>query len=178
MPRKPGPWETTEENYIAMEPIYPGFLADYYQHLNDEEKRFFSEASKMFEDVNKRKSAQDLAIGIIEQRRVAEGRAPERYENKFARFSGRGLNAAKGTQGDRFTQTMFEGQNLARNMGEAMFDDDFMKLTIAQLLEQQLNPNAGGKFFIPKTKRLSRPVVYEVIPPDPALRSQDTKKKK
>ena len=170
MPRKSGAFETTEENYIAMEPVYPGFLADYYQHLNDEEKRFFKEASKMFEDVNKRKSAQDLAIGIIEQRRVEEGRTPERYENKFMQFSGRG------TQGDRFTQTMIEGQNLARDMGEAMFDDDFMKLGIAQLLEQQLNPNAGGKFFAPKTKRLPPPKVYEVVPPNPALRSQDRKK--
>ena len=170
MPRKPGAFETTEENYIAMEPVYPGFLSDYYQYLNDEEKRFFKEASKMFEDVNKRKSAQDLAIGIIEQRRIEEGRSPERYENRVMRFNN------LGTQGDRFTQTMIEGQNLARDMGEAMFDDDFIKLTIAQLLEQQLNPNAGGKFFVPKGLR-PPPVVFEVVPPNPAIRSQDGKKK-
>ncbi len=162
--RTPGPFETTMEHYYDKEEIRPGMMADYIRYLNDDEKRFFKSVVEMYEDPAKSKMAADTALGIIEARRINEQRTPEREIKSFRRgaedlltegFGAVGKSVAesiygKRSPGDRMPLAMIEGQKLAQNLGqEAMYDDDFMKLSIAQIIEEsgRPEPSIGDKAF-------------------------------
>ncbi len=157
---KPNPYASTYEDYEREEIIYPGRMSDYLRFLNDEEKAFFNDAITMYDNPSKRKAAGEVALGIIEARRVAERRSPMQEVDKTRRMieSGRfGLregygaigNAAadsiygKKTPDDRMPQNMLEGQRFAEAFPNFLSDDDFMRVSIAQMVEEKAKPKQG-----------------------------------
>ncbi len=172
---KPNPFASTGEDYEREEIIYPGRMSDYLRFLNDEEKAFFNDVITMYDNPSKSKAAGEVALGIIEARRVAERRSPMQEVDKTRRMieSGRyfGLrdnfgiagNAVadsiygKYTKDDRMPQNMLEGQRLAEAFGpDFLSDDDFMRVSIAQMVEEKAKPkksiredivDAGEKFI-------------------------------
>jgi hypothetical protein len=144
--RTAGPFETTPEHYEDTEVIRPGLMAEYYQFLDDEEKAFYRDVVTMYDDPFKRKAAGEVAIGIIEARRINEGRSPRRTMDIGTRvaegFSGQGMssNRRRIQTGDRLPQNSIEGQRLAETFPEALEDNDFMRLSIARIVEEGMRP--------------------------------------
>ncbi len=161
MPKR-NPFASTAEDYERDEIIYPGRMSDYLAYLNDEEKAFYKDVITMYDDLSKKKTAGEVALGIIEARRVDERRSPEqeidttrRFIEGDSYFSPRGgfgylgnrtadVIYGKKTPGDRMPQNMIEGQRLAEAFGpDFLSDDDFMRVSIAQMVEQKARPEKG-----------------------------------
>jgi len=151
--RTPGPWEITPEHYRAKEVIRPGIMSEYYEFLNDDEAAFLEKVMQMYDDPRKAQAAGEVALGIIEARRVEELRTPKRDLDTTRRFVESGAEKfgavgkaisesiyGKRTPGDRMPQNMIEGQRLAETFPEAMSDDDFMRISIARIVEANDRP--------------------------------------
>ncbi len=119
-------------------------------------RSFFKEVLSMYDNPSKAQAAGEVALGIIEARRVRDLRTPRQEPDKFRRWaeSGRwglrdfgavGNRAAdsiygKKSPGDRMPQNMLEGQRFAEVFPDALSDDDFMRVSIAQIVEKNLKP--------------------------------------
>jgi len=153
--RTPGPFETTPKDYLDKEVIRPGYMSEYYEFLNDDEAAFLKKVMQMYDDPRKAKAAGEVALGIIEARRVEERRTPKRELQSFRRKTEDLLADGilpkyisesiygKRAPGDRMPQNMIEGQRLAETFPEAMSDDDFMRISIAKIVEADARPPAS-----------------------------------
>lgn len=222
MPKRiPGPFETTPEHYQDKEVIRPGFMSEYYEFLNDDEVAFLKKVMQMYDDPRKAQAAGEVALGIIEARRVEEGRTPKRELQSFRRGAedilpgyfgevGRSISKSiygKKSPGDRMPQNMIEGQRLAETFPEAMADDDFMRISIAKIVEDNARPPTSmlqdAKDYVYKYIRdndpaglddtrspygvrfeptpppgFNEPIEESVDVPDAALRPKDRKKRR
>lgn len=156
--RTPGPFETTPKNYQDKEVIRPGYMSEYYEFLNDDEAAFLEKVMQMYDDPRKAKAAGEVALGIIEARRVEERRTPKRdldTTRRSVESAAEGFGAVgkaisesiygKRSPGDRMPQNMIEGQRLAETFPEAMSDDDFMRISIAKIVEADAKPPTSIK---------------------------------